>query len=371
MAKGKMVLRCTQTGTTYDAHEPRWCGENGTLLDLLFSPHLEVAALTSRKPNLWRYRECLPIERDDCIVSFAEGFTPLLAVQIYRRRIWIKQEHLFQTGSFKDRGATVLISKVRELGIDRVVQDSSGNAGCSIAAYCAAAGIGCTILVPQSTAPAKVAQIRAYGADVRLIPGDRQATAAAALEMAATSYYASHCWNPFFLHGTKTFAYEVWEQLGFQPPDVLVLPVGNGTLVLGAFIGFTDLLNQGLIDRLPQIVAVQALNCSPLFHAFTTLQQRPAAVTVAETMAEGIAIAAPIRGGQILSAVRATHGRMLAVTEEEIWQAQHAMAHQGFYIEPTAAAGIAGAMQLSEEIEEGKILVAAFTGHGLKHGFNH
>jgi threonine synthase len=270
------------------------------------------------------------------------------------------------TGSFKDRGASVLVSKVKELGIKRVVIDSSGNAGCAVAAYAARAGIRCEVYVPDATSPVKLKQIAAYGARVIKIRGSREETAAAALDAARHTYYASHYWNPFFLQGTKTFAFEVWEQLQENPPDTIVLPVGNGTLVLGAGLGFGELYRDRQIRRRPKIVAVQARACSPLVKAFRENLKTIPAVRKKPTMAEGIAINAPTRGRQIIQAVRSTGGMFLEVTEKEIAAALRAMLRQGFYIEPTAAVAIAGTARYLHNARPNETVVTVFTGHGLK-----
>ncbi len=364
------VLFAAATGETYGLDEPRWRSDRGALLSLRHTGRWAPKDLPRRPATLWRYREALPLRHDENIVSLGEGFTPLLRLQRKNRSVWIKQEQLFPTGSYKDRGATVLISKVKELGIRQVVQDSSGNAGCAVAAYCARAGIACDIYVPEKTSPAKLTQIRSHGARLHLVPGDREQTATAALEAAQTSYYASHCWNPFFLHGTKTFAYEVWEQLGGRAPDTLVLPVGNGTLLLGASIGFSELLDWGYVQRLPRLVGVQAVHCAPLAQAFAGGGQ-PVLVGKKETLAEGIAIAAPVRGGEILAAVRASGGWFITVTEEEISSTWRSLAAQGFYVEPTAAAGIAGLDRYLAGATPQECIVAAFTGHGLKSPGDH
>jgi threonine synthase len=314
---------------------------------------------------MWRYPEALPIADGAHVVSFDEGWTPLLRIDL-GRPVWVKQEQLFSTGSYKDRGASLLISKVRELGVREVVEDSSGNAGAAIAAYCARAGIACAIYVPAHTSPAKLAQIAAYGATLHPVAGSREDVAAAALEAARHSYYASHSWNPFFLHGTKTFAYEVCEQLGWRAPDAVVLPVGNGTLLLGAAIGFRELRESGIIDRMPRLIGVQAARCAPLARAFGGSEGMVEGVESAQTMAEGIAIAQPVRGTQILEAVRETGGLFCTVTEEEIGAALADMGRRGFYIEPTAAAAIAGVRKLRAELAAVATVVTAFTGHGLK-----
>jgi len=152
---------------------------------------------------MWRYREAIPVSEDKSIVTFDEGFTPLIPLDFGTRTVWIKQDHLFPTGSYKDRGASVLVSKIKELGVPRVVEDSSGNAGCAIAAYCAKAKVRCRIFVPQDTSPGKLAQIQSYGAELNKIPGSREDTARAAFRAAEKDYYASHSWNPFFFQGTK------------------------------------------------------------------------------------------------------------------------------------------------------------------------
>jgi threonine synthase len=243
---------CGNCGATFSLDEPRWRCDCGLPLDIQWTPTFDLDAISSRRPTMWRYREAIPIAQDAHVVSFDEGFTPLVQVAIRGISVWIKQDQLFPTGSYKDRGATVLISKVVELGIDRVVEDSSGNAGCAVAAYCARAGIECAIYVPESTSADKLAQIERYGADLHRIPGSREDTAHAVFKAAQDTYYASHSWNPFFFHGTKTFAFEVCEQLGWRAPDTVVLPVGNGTLLLGAAIGFRELRDAGVIERLPK-----------------------------------------------------------------------------------------------------------------------
>ena len=190
--------------------------------------------------------------------------TPLLPVATGGREVFLKIDHLLPTGSFKDRGAAVLLTKMRELGVTSGVEDLSGNAGAAIAAYAAAAGVPVSIYVPASAPEAKVAQIRLYGARLVSVPGSREETTAAALAEAQQSYYASHVWNPFFLEGTKTVAFEIWEQSGRRAPDWVITPVGHGTMLLGLFNGFQHLLEAGVTSQLPRIVGVQAANCAPL-----------------------------------------------------------------------------------------------------------
>jgi threonine synthase len=359
-------LSCAQCEQTFPFSEPRWCCTCGAPLDLDFSPTFDRQRSGARPPTIWRYREALPLESDANIVSFDEGFTPLLPVQLDGREVLLKQDHLFPTGSYKDRGAALLISKAKERGVGAVVEDSSGNAGAAIATYCARAGIRCAIYVPADCAPGKLAQIERSGAALVTVPGPRAAAARAARQAAQTTFYASHCWSPFFLHGTKTFAFEVCEQLGWKAPDTVVVPVGHGTLLLGAYIGFDELYAAGLTGKLPRVIAVQSERCAPLYQAFQAGLADPTAVESRPTLAEGIAIAHPVRGRQILGALRDTGGRILAVTEGEIEQALALLHGQGFFVEPTAAATIAGLRKYLPEAHSGEVIVAPLTGHGLK-----
>ena len=233
-------LSCRSCNKNYDIGEPIWRCHCGGLLDISNDDLFSISDIQLNRHDLWRYQKALPVDYSS-IVSFGEGLTPLLKVEIMGREVLIKQDHLFPTGSYKDRGASVLISQIKSLGIRRVVEDSSGNAGCAIAAYCARAGIACDIYVPADTSPAKLAQIESYGATLHKIPGSREDTADAVMAAAHEHYYASHSWNPFFFEGTKTFAYEICEQMNWRAPDFVILPVGNGTLLLGASIGFNRL----------------------------------------------------------------------------------------------------------------------------------
>ncbi|MES2561055.1 MAG: threonine synthase [Bacteroidota bacterium] len=360
-----MKLQDTLLLTSHEATIPLWQSPEGNLLDIHFLAQFPLTKISSRPPNLWRYREAIPILSDVAIVSLNEGFTPLLNLTFNGNAVGVKQEQLFSTGSYKDRGATVLMSKVKELGIQQVVQDSSGNAGCAIAAYAAAASVGCTIYLQQDTSPAKIAQMKAYGAHIEFVNGSREDVAEVTLKAARAQYYASHSWNPFFFQGTKTFAYEVCEQLGWQAPDSVVLPAGNGTLVIGCYIGFMDLLHAGIIDKMPKLIAVQSEHCAPLAAAFANNQTAYTEITSKPTIAEGIAIAKPIRGNQILQYVTESKGSFITVTEAEIKAAWKDCAAKGFYIEPTSAATIAGLMKYMEGFPNEKI-VSLFSGHGLK-----
>ena len=362
-----MHLVCRDTQTKYPIEPFRWRSETGGTLDLEFAGHFDLDRARQLPPNLWRYIDALPIDPGAPRVSFAEGMTPLVPSQLADRQVHFKLDFLFPSGSYKDRGSAVMISHAQNLGVERVVQDSSGNGGASVACYAAKAGIPCDIFVPEGTSPAKLSQISAYGANLKIVPGSREDTAAAAQAAADKTFYASHVWNPFFFHGVKTFVLEIFEQLGAQLPDTIILPVGNGTLVIGAHLAFADLQSAGLITRTPRIVAVQAANCAPLAAAFTQQCAEPAVVETSPTWGEGIAIAAPARGEQILAAIRATQGEILAIAEAEIAPAWRELAATGTLIEPTSAVTVAGAKQyLANQATQGESVVCVLTGHGLK-----
>ncbi|KAB2350339.1 pyridoxal-phosphate dependent enzyme [Actinomadura rudentiformis] len=379
-----MALRCSACGHTHLLDDLAWrCASCGGVLDLVgFTPVMpKTADLAARRPSLWRYAEALPIgEPDD--ITMGEGVTPLVTAP-GQPGVQLKVDHLMPTGSFKDRGAVMLAALAARLGVTRLMADSSGNAGTAIAAYAARAGIACDVYVPEGTSPGKVAQLRAYGATVHQIPGTREDTARAAALAADEPgvFYASHVHHPFFLHGTKTYALELWEQLGGRMPETLVLPVGNGTLVLGAYLGCVELLDQGLIDRLPRIVAVQAAACAPLATAFAEGQPAPADITLhgttdegiaiaRPTVAEGIAIARPARGPQILTAVRATGGTIITVTDDQVRAAHASLARAGLYVEPTSAvcwAAIQAGLVTTTPRPDGlPAAVAPLCGSGLK-----
>lgn len=357
-------LHCARCGREYEDDGRRLRCDCGGTLDLLFEPSFKPEMVVGRSHDLWRYREALPVGDD--VVTMGEGWTPLLPVTFDGRQLLVKQEQLFPTGSYKDRGAAVLMTHLRELGVERVVEDSSGNAGCAVAAYAARAGIACDIYVPEDTSPAKTAQIEAYGATLHRVSGTREDTARAALEASATCVYASHVYGPWFLQGTKTFAYEVAEQLGWTTPDTLVVPAGNGTLLLGAYLGFSELARAGTVSHVPRIVAVQAAACAPLAEAFAMGLDEPIEIHASHTAAEGIAIATPARGAQVLAAVRATGGSFVTVSEQEIVTNLKDCCRGGWFIEPTSAAVIAGARRYAHTAAPDETIVTAFTGHGLK-----
>ncbi|HEX9548413.1 MAG TPA: pyridoxal-phosphate dependent enzyme [Acidimicrobiales bacterium] len=315
----------------------------------------------------WQHNLDLPGPWQD--ITMGEGGTPLIPLDPGRPQVLAKLEHLMPTLSFKARGAAVLVSVAAGVGATRLVADSSGNAGTAIAAYAARARLPCQVFVPEGTSPGKVARIAAHGAAVEVVKGDREDAAKAAIDAVEDSeaFYASHAWHPAFLEGTKTFAFEVWEQLGRQAPDEVVLPVGNGTLLLGAALGFDELLAAGLITARPRLIGVQAEACNPLEQAWRENVSHPVAIRRRPTAADGIAIATPPRGSQILAAVRASGGRFVAVDEEAISRAQVELAGLGLSIEPTAAAVYAGLLtHLAADGANARRIVMPLCGAGVR-----
>jgi threonine synthase len=357
-------LQCTICDKKYLLDDIRWKCDCGATLDIEYEFSFDIQKISKRKHNIWRYRESIPVNNDENIISFNESFTPLVKTKYDNRIIYIKLEQLFPTGSFKDRGTSVLISKVKELGIKKVIEDSSGNAGSSIAAYCAKAGIECHIYVPEYASIGKLIQIQSYGAILHKISKTREDAAHAALSAAENIYYASHSWNPFFFQGMKTFSFELWEQLDFKAPDTIVIPLGNGALLIGIYLGFKDLLKNKLLDKLPHIIAVQASNCAPIYKMQSEKLSELPDNEWKTTIAEGTAVTKPIRAKQIIDIMSKINGEIITVTEEEIKKALTEVCLMGFYLEPTSAISFAGFKKTKTSKNE--IIVIPITGHGLK-----
>jgi threonine synthase len=356
-----------RSGETFPLDVPRWCGTAKAPLFVTDLPGLTRDRIDTATRSLWRYRAALPIQSPDPI-TMGEGCTPLVARTIDGATALLKCEWFMPTGSFKDRGASVMLSLLRDQGIREVLEDSSGNGGAAVSAYAAAGGLKATIMAPESTSPAKTVAMRAAGATVELIPGNRQATSDAAEARAETTFYASHNWHPFFLQGTKTLAYELWEDLGFEPPDNVIIPCGAGSNVLGCDIGFSELLRAGQIRRLPRLFAAQPANCGPIAAAFMANTDHRVATPILPTIAEGTAIAQPIRLPEVIAALRRSGGGAVMLTEEEIAASALALARTGIYVEPTCAQAEAAFRRLlaAGAIKPDETTVLVLTGTGLK-----
>jgi threonine synthase len=344
-----------------------WRCECGSHLNLGPGGGFGRGAIVAGEASLWRYAEALALSGPPR-VSLGEGWTPLLQIDWDGARIHFKLESQMPTGSFKDRGTAVMLNHLLEIGVGPIHEDSSGNAGASIATYAAAAGIPCRIYVPASAPRAKLVQIAAAGADVRPIPGTRQDVTEAALAAVGESFYASHNWQPFFIEGTKTLAFELWEQLGFRVPDNILVPTGYGSNILGLERGFDELERGGEIAARPRLFAVQAANCAAFAAAWLAGADRFVPFAAQPTIADGIATPKPVRVAEVLAALRRSRGGVVAVAEEEIAPALAALGRLGLFVEPTAAtAGAALTRVLSNgTITADQTTVAVLTGSGLK-----
>lgn len=356
-----------RTGTTYPLDVPRWCSDQRT--PLLITPQAGISRddIERGTRSLWRYRASLPVDIRTPI-SMGEGCTPLVQKSWGEFRPWFKLEWFSPTGSFKDRGTTVMLSYLRQLGVDAVLEDSSGNGGSSVAGFGAAGGMRVKILAPASTSPAKIAQVRAYGAEVQLVEGPREESEAEAIRQSDKTFYSSHNWQPFFLQGTKSIAYEIWEDFGFRAPDNVIMPVGAGSNLIGCDIGFKELLAAGQIDRLPRLFAAQPLHCSPIDASFQAGVDTPVEREVRPSVSEGTMIKRPLRLRENLAAVRDSGGQTVAVPEADIVAALRRMTSQGLFCEPTSATAAAALADLIRRkvIKPTENTVVIVTGTGAK-----
>jgi threonine synthase len=364
----QMRVRCFDCGTETDFRPADWRCECGGAWEPVLPTHFDPELIRRDDYSLWRYGPMLGLDLDTTARRMGAGWTPLVPVRLAGRDVQLKLEFLSPSGSFKDRGVNAMVNQLSTMGVTTVVEDSSGNAGASLAAHAARFGLEAEIYVPAYASPAKQAQIAVYGARVKPIPGEREAAAQAAQAAVGSGRaYASHAYNPAYLAGQVTAAYEIWEQLGRRAPDWILLPVAQGGLFLGLAFGFRLLRESGLVDRLPRLAAVQPEWIAPIAHAWKAgLDHIPAVEQAGPTLAEGVAVPRPVRDKRILEALRETEGRALAVPEEAIGAAQDKLARAGYYVEPTSALAYAGFLALAGEIDEAATVVLPLTGSGLK-----
>ena len=359
-----MHYTCFSCDKQYPLTDRRFRCECGGFLTIATDSFFARSALEARDFSIWRYRATFGLPAEAAAVSLGEGRTPLVQRELAGQKVAFKLDYLQPSGSFKDRGASVLMTLVKHLGVQDVVEDSSGNAGAAMAAYATAAGVRCTIFSPDYTPDGKLVQIRLYGARVMKVPGTRQDTNDAAMRAASSSFYASHLWNPFFGQGLATAAYEIWEQMGGQVPPAVIVPAGSGGYLEGLFIGFRALVQAGYAAAMPRLIGVQADHCAPLHLAWTRGLADYAPVTPQPTVAEGIAVQCPPRAPAVLEAIRASGGRTIGVTEDEILDATRTLFALGLFAEPTSAATLAGWRKLDTAEQTGAVLI--LTGNGLK-----
>ncbi len=334
MNAGEMNVACLHCGRSYPSSGvPYQCPACGGLYDYI--PPWDFGEMRPAPPGLERGASSLGWDLPR--ISLGEGQTPLIAGRAFGRRVFFKCEYISPTASFKDRGTATLISFLASRGVAEAVEDSSGNAGASFAAYAARAGIRARVYVPEAASMPKRAQIEAYGAEVIVVPGPRSRAAEAARQDAEAGWvYASHAWLPFTLPGYATCACEIVEQLG-GAPGAVVLPAGQGGLLLGIGRGFQALLRAGRIARMPMLIGVQASACAPLAALFFRGRRGLELVTEGATIAEGVRVRSPRRAQTVVEITRASGGRFVSVAEPFILPGRDALASLGFYVEPTSA----------------------------------
>lgn len=343
---------CTQCGQLYDFHSP-----------LIF----DQAQVDGSQPGIWRYRHTFGAFTVNEPVSLGEGGTPLLWANTFGHMVAFKCEFLNPSGSFKDRGSAIVTALLKTRGISKAVEDSSGNAGASFAAYAARAGIKARIFVPESTSGPKRRQIEAYGAELISISGSRSDAAEAA--MSATkggAIYASHAYLPFNLAGYATAAYEIYDQLGSIMPGAVILPVGQGGLLLGLVRGFEALrIANNIKVNTPKIIGVQTRACAPIWELFTEGKVRTDISDMKRILAEGIQVCHPMRGDMVIQLVMESHGSICVVDEVKIIPGRNALARMGFFVEPTSAIVWSALQQTLQDLPDPIIVI--LTGSGYKY----
>ena len=342
-------LRCLDCGTETPTSLELSCRECGGLFEVDY-PRLPEGDIR------------LPL----AALPLGQGGTPTISFdwpEARRLRLELKLEYLAPTGSFKDRGAAMLIGAAWSAGATAFVEDSSGNAGAALAAYAAAARISAEIFVPANAPQAKQSQITAVGGNIHTVDGDREAVASAAEQYAEEQGipYLSHNRSPYFSEGMKPAAEEIAKH---GLPDAIVLPVGNGSLLIGLHRGFTELIQLNQIKRMPRLYAIQAMNVSPLASAWRNHEPRAAEPTIAD----GIAVSKPPRIAQMLDALRESGGAAGVVSEMEIESAKQTILQRGLFVEPTSAVPLAALRRLVERgmIAEDERVLIPLTGSGLK-----
>ncbi len=359
---------CLDCRQPYPAEGFPWrCPACGGLFDYPDLWTFDPAAVDRAQPGVFRYRHTFGLPPDASPVSLGEGGTPLVWARVFGRQVAFKCEFLNPTGSFKDRGSALIVTWLTLRGQTEAVEDSSGNAGASFAAYAARAGLRARIFVPAAASGPKRAHILACGADLVPVAGSRADVAEAVRrEAEAGAAYASHAALPFNLPGYATAAYEIFDQLGGDMPGAVVVPAGQGGLLLGLSRGFAALrvANSGKRQyKIPQMVAVQARACAPLWAAFA--RREDAALAEQPTLAEGVRVLRPLRAEAVLAAVAVSGGTVVAVEEQAILPGRDALARLGFYVEPTSALVWSALEQALPSLPDPVVVV--LTGSGYKY----
>ncbi len=369
-------LECIECRRKYQLTEIIYTCTCGGLLDVVYDySNINITAKDLKGPlSVWKYRALLPVEREP--ISLQEGGTPLyrvdrIAKSVGLREVYVKHEGMNPTGSFKDRGMTVGVTKALELGMKTVACASTGNTSASLAVYGARAGVPAVVLLPSGkVALGKLAQALMHGAKVLSIRGNFDDALKLVRHLCdSEGFYLLNSVNPYRLEGQKTIAFEIADQLGWKAPDRLVLPVGNAGNITAIYKGFREFKRLGIIDSVPKMTGIQAEGASPVVKA---IKNNAAAITPEakpETVATAIRIGNPVNAIKALSAIRESGGTAETVSDEEIVRAQHELAYlEGIGVEPASASSIAGLRKLVEMgiIEKDECVVCVTTGHLLK-----
>ncbi len=356
-----MKIACLNCGRPYPSAGAYFqCPKCGGLYD--FVEPLEFGELDRAKPGIWRYAASFGDHTP--VLSLGEGNTPLVSAEAFGREVYFKCEYANPSGSFKDRGSATLLSFLLSRGTNEAIEDSSGNAGASFAAFAARAGIKARVYVPEDASGPKRQQIEFYGAELVTVPGPRSNAAEAARRAAEGGVvYASHAYLPYNLPGYATCAYELVEQLG-QAPGAVLLPAGQGGFLLGLGRGFQALLRAGKIQKMPALIGLQASVCAPLAALFAMGILGLNFVTEAPTLAEGVRVRSPQRADAVVKITRESGGRFVTIDEAFILSGRDALARLGFYVEPTSALVWQALKETLSELSEP--VVAILTGSGYK-----
>jgi len=372
---GESVIRCISCGREYDLEEIIYtCSECGSVLEVECDVEVSRDVFRGRRQNMWRYREFMPVDSSR-IVSLDEGGTPFVRCDTIGSELgielYVKVEGSNPTGSFKDRGMSVGITKALELGVDTVGCASTGNTSASLAAYAARAGLGCVVLLPSGkVALGKLAQAMFHGARVLSVRGNFDEALEAVTELALMGeLYLLNSVNPFRLEGQKSIGFEIVDDLGWESPDRIILPVGNAGNISAIWKGISEFYRAGFIDERPMMTGIQAEGASPVVEAFRKGRTEIEPVRDPETVATAIRIGAPVSYLKALRAIYESDGYAESVTDEEILSAQKLLARrEGIGVEPASAASIAGLIKLVDEgvVDRGERVVCVVTGHVLK-----
>ncbi|MGA2675880.1 MAG: threonine synthase [Methanobacterium sp.] len=369
------MIKCITCGEEYSLDEIIYtCKECGSVLEIICKPDVSRDIFNCRKSTMWKYKEFMPVD-ESRIISLQEGGTPFIKCDKLGDqlgvKLHVKVEGSNPTGSFKDRGMSVGITKALELGVDTVGCASTGNTSASLAAYAARAGLRCIVILPSGkVALGKLAQAMFHGAEVMSVKGnfDEALEVITALALDGKLYLLNSV-NPFRLEGQKSIGFEIVDDLGWRSPDRIILPVGNAGNISAIWKGVKEFYEADFIKDLPRMTGIQAEGSAPIANAVKRGADYIIPVDNPETIATAIRIGAPVSALKALRAIYDSDGLAETVTDDEILYSQKLLARtEGIGVEPASAASIAGLRKLVEngEIDKGEEIVCIVTGHLLK-----